>query len=187
MCLTQDNLKRNFLEYIEGYVPIYFITLNEKRRREARNSNEYEANITLDKAVVLMTWLKGFMLGKNELNSNGLFRTFIVLENSVCHTLPHVHIIVATKVNSRRTLDDVRNFIFKKWVILRNSIYIGENIEGRKEYKNKKIYLTKDALNDQISSVNVKVVDDINGLLDYTEKSIFWTKNNLQYDTFTIS
>lgn len=160
MVLTLNKIRSEAKTYLQGFVPSYFITLNDAKPYRLTETSmiciQGRTGVTVD-------WLRKATLGSRQQRSNDLCRGFAFYEEGPSSGIVHAHLILALKNKPTRTLEWVADFFDKKWTLLLANKY-GSSVMSKK-------YI---GFGRRDHSTDVKPIHSLEGAIDYAGKEFNW-------------
>ena len=118
--MKRDELIKGVDQYFSGYTPRLFVTLNTKIIVHKEHEIELKSIAADRKVGVMIGWLKEYCMGESR---TSLMKAYAFYEAGKKNGVLHAHVIVATKGEITRSLDDLNLYVGRKWKNLRAKDY----------------------------------------------------------------
>ena len=189
--MRQKQLVGQVNEYLKGYNPTYFITLNS--HTFMRNPHSIEGN-SIDfnrKKSILMSWVGEYVMGCGRKH---LMRSVSFNELGSASGMLHCHVVVGLADTTRIPLSNIQTFVDRKWPHL-----VDRNKNGERPYwiatkHSPKMFRIRDAIHKAGCDVKfdyelndiakVQLIDDTKKALGYSIKQYLQHMTTHQYCSF---
>jgi hypothetical protein len=170
--MRKDKLLGQVHQYLEGYKPIYYMTLNSHTFLSRIGSIEDRSIDFNRKKSIMISWIGEYLMGSGRTH---LIRSVSFNELGTASGMLHCHVVVGLAGASRIPLSSIQTFVNRKWPRLVDPKKNGERPYWTTTERLPKMFKIRDAIHKADCDVKFEhELDDIAKvqLIDDTEKAL---------------